>query len=267
MTNDPYTLRRGQAGAERLRILGAAMADSTDRFLRASELAEGMRCLDAGCGVGVVSRKLAEITGHCHGIDLDSQFLEIAQSDRLPNGVRLSQADVFELAPKPHFDVVYSRYLLSHLKDPGLAIRRLADVLKPGGLLLLEDVDFPGHVHHPPCPAFLNYLELYQKVVRKNGGDPCLGRKLYSMVLDCDLESVEMELVVSLQYRDPGKRVAELTLEHVASPLIDGGLVEAGELESVLQDLRAFSADSKSFMSIAPTYQIRARKPEIPGRR
>ena len=60
------------------------MADSTERFLRSSGLKEGMRCLDAGCGVGVVSRKLAEITGHCHGIDLDSQFLEIAQKDSLP---------------------------------------------------------------------------------------------------------------------------------------------------------------------------------------
>jgi len=267
MTNDPYTLRRGRAGAERLRILGAAMADSTERFLRSSGLKEGMRCLDAGCGVGVVSRKLAEITGHCHGIDLDSQFLEIAQKDSLPSGVSLGQVNVFDLAAEPLYDVVYSRYLLSHLKEPGLAIRRLADVLKPGGLLLLEDVDFPGHVHHPPCPAFLSYLELYQKVVRKNGGDPCLGRKLYSLVLDCNLESVEMELVVSLQYRDPGKRVAELTLEHVASPLIDGGLVEAAELENLLQDLRDFGANEKSFMSIAPTYQIRARKPVTPDKR
>ena len=104
-------------------------------------------------------------------------------------------------------------------------------------------------------------------MVRKNGGDPCLGRKLYSLVLDCNLESVEMELVVSLQYRDPGKRVAELTLEHVASPLIDGGLVEAAELENLLQDLRDFGANEKSFMSIAPTYQIRARKPVTPDKR
>ncbi len=267
MNDDPYTLRRGQAGADRLRILGAAMADSTERFLQRSGLTPGMRCLDAGCGVGVVSRRLAEITGHCHGIDLDSQFLEIARSGSLPPGLSLSQADVFQLAAEPLYDVVYSRYLLSHLEDPGLAIERLADVLKPGGLLLLEDVDFPGHVHHPPCPAFLRYLELYQKVVRKNGGNPCLGRTLYSLVLDCDLESVEMELVVSLQYRDPGKRVAELTLEHVASPLLNGGLVEAVELEELLRDLRAFRQDEKSFMSIAPTYQVKARKPEISGKR
>ena len=78
------------------------------------------------------------------------------------------------------------------------------------------------------------------------------------------LASVEMELVVSLQYREPGKRVAELTLEHVASPLIESGLVEATELENLLHDLRTFSADEKSFMSIAPTYQVRARKPVLP---
>ena len=267
MSADPYTLRRGQAGAERLRILGDAMAASTRRFLRESGLAAGMRCLDAGCGVGVVSRNLYELTGHCHGIDLDPQFVEMARRTHSEVGFTFETANLLEIQADPTYDVIYSRYLLSHLKEPESAVLKLVDLLKPGGLLLLEDVDFPGHVHHPPNSAFQRYLELYQEVVKLNGGDPCLGRKLYSLVLGCGLESVEMELIVSLQHRDPGKRVAELTLEHVTDSLTERGIIGADDLSRTLKELRDYRRDEGSFMSIAPTYQVRAKKPATPNRR
>jgi SAM-dependent methyltransferase len=48
--------------------------------------------------------------------------------------------------PDSGFDIVHARWLLHHLREPERAIRRMIDVLRPGGWLLLEDVDyFPIH--------------------------------------------------------------------------------------------------------------------------
>jgi SAM-dependent methyltransferase len=104
-------------------------------FLK-EEGARGRRILDAGCGTGWNLQDLS-VFGDTHGIDLSP--LAVITTRR--RGGRVTQGNVLELPyPESSFDVVTSFDVLYHgwVKDDAQAVRELARVLKPGGLILAK---------------------------------------------------------------------------------------------------------------------------------
>ena len=92
------------------------------------------RILDAGCGTGWNLQDLSDF-GDTHGIDLSP--LAVMTTRR--RGGRVTQGNVLELPyPASSFDVVTSFDVLYHgwVRDDAQAVRELARVLKPGGLIL-----------------------------------------------------------------------------------------------------------------------------------
>lgn len=259
-----YVLRRGEEGAQRLEVLGRAAWNSTRALLERTQPQKGWRCLDVGCGVGAVTTEIARLCGHCLGVDIDTGFIDFARGRSVDNprsGVDFQVGSLESLVEAPHtYDLVYSRYLLSHLQESEAAFGSLVSLVKPGGWLLLEDIDFPGHVHHPPNPAFRRYLELYEGVVSIRGGNARVGRELFGFAQRAGMAGIELSLVVALSHDDDSKRVAELTLEHISGALLSTGLAFQDELEKLLEGLRAYRADPGTLMSIAPTFQLRARR-------
>jgi 2-polyprenyl-3-methyl-5-hydroxy-6-metoxy-1,4-benzoquinol methylase len=58
-------------------------------------------------------------------------------------------SDVREVSGAPEFDIVYARFLLTHLSDPADAVNAFHRHLRPGGLLAVEDIDFSGYFTYP----------------------------------------------------------------------------------------------------------------------
>lgn len=258
---DTYTLKRGSEGARRLEILGRAMWPSTLALFQRAGLSAGQRCVDVGCGVGLVTEEVARLTGHCLGLDNDSEFLNYAKAHRQTVGASFQEFDIVHgVAEEGRFDVAFSRYLLSHLGNPLEALQKIVSLVRPGGLILVEDIDFPGHFHHPPSRAFARYLELYQAAVERRGGNPRLGRELFGMATTLGLTEIDIHLVVAVHHTGPSKAVAQLTLEHIGDALVGQGLLEHSELASLLDELKAYVEDPKTQVSIAPTFQLMARK-------
>jgi ubiquinone/menaquinone biosynthesis C-methylase UbiE len=171
---ESYVLRGGQAGAARLRLINRVKWPTTERLLGSAGLRAGMRVLDLGCGGGAVTLKMAALVGSAGevvGIDLDPSILRLAQQEadgsKLPVTFRHLEAE--ELNEEASYDFAYARYLMSHLRHPERALESMVRALRPGGLLAVEDVFFPGHICYPPSAAFDRYLELYQAVVRAKG--------------------------------------------------------------------------------------------------
>ena len=52
--------------------------------------------------------------------------------------------------PRNSFDVVYCRFLLLHLTDPQACLREMREVLKPGGIILIEDGNLMTAGSNPP---------------------------------------------------------------------------------------------------------------------
>jgi len=262
---ESYVLRGGQAGAARLRLINRVKWPTTERLLATAGLRAGMRVLDLGCGGGAVTLKMAALVGaegEVVGIDLDPSILRLAKEEaedsNLPVSFRHLGAE--ELDEAAAYDFAYSRYLMSHLRHPERALEAMVSALRPGGLLAVEDIFFPGHVCHPPNAAFDRYLELYGAVVRAKGADPAIGARLVGMTLDAGLSDVQVELVVPVFRDGEGKRVAQVTMEHIREAVVGAGLASDAEVDTVVADLEAFADDERTLMSIAPTFQVWGRK-------
>ena len=91
--------------------------------------------LDLGCATGWMTKMLSDI-GPAEGVDLSETAIEIAKK-RFP-GISYRAGDLYEisLASEP-VDVVVCQEVIPHVSDQPLLIRRIADVLKPGGYLII----------------------------------------------------------------------------------------------------------------------------------
>ena len=258
-----YIIGGGKAGSERLKVLARATWPTSEPFLEAAGLGEGMRCLDVGCGNGEIARRLlAKVgpQGEVVGWDCDARMIEIAgdwaRGSRANAQFRVFNIERDSLAEESAYDFAYARFLFSHLKDPARAIRKILDVLKPGGILAVEDVDFRGHFSHPECPAFDRFVQLYEAAGRKKGVDPWIGPKLLAILADAGLASVKMRVALPTFYQGDGKLMALLTMQNIQSALLDAQLATQDEINQIISELEHFTNDPRSIMSLPRLFQL-----------
>src|SRR6266853_4505638 len=93
------------------------------------------------------------------------------------------------------YDLVYARFLLSHLSEPERCLEAMVRACNVKGAIVLEDVDFSGSFCYPTCAAYERYTQLYQDVVNRRGGDANIGQKLPGMLRKAGAENVLVNVV------------------------------------------------------------------------
>lgn len=112
-----------------------AFIDDLTSELVSRYLPQSAHLLEAGCGTGLVLRRLQERAAQAVGIDLSMGMLRKAQSKRLD----VVCGSVTDLPfPDACFDVVCSFKVLAHVEPIEQALREMSRVLRPGGYLLTE---------------------------------------------------------------------------------------------------------------------------------
>ena len=262
-----YVIRGGEQGRARMRIIARAMWPTTEGLLVAAGLTPGMRCLDVGCGAGDVSLALARLVGaggRITGIDQDDiklQFArEDAERDRLDN-VEFSTSNVEQLEDDAEYDLVYARFLLTHLRDPAGVLRRMARAAKPGGVIVVEDIDHAGVFSHPPSPALEQFVSLYNRVVRSRGADPEIGPRLPALFREAGLAEPHLSHIQLVYLDGEAKQIHRITLENIAPALTAGALVTDTELEALARALDDFVARPDTIVSTPRIFQVWARRP------
>ncbi|HEX2219396.1 MAG TPA: methyltransferase domain-containing protein [Gemmatimonadales bacterium] len=263
-----YAIRGGEEGARRLDLLAQVMAPTTEAFLGSAGIAAGMVCLDIGCGAGHVSRRLAALVGPAGkvvGLDLDPVKLATARAEAERAGLENIEhrvADATAWSEPGRFDVVYGRFIVSHLAGRQGFIAQLRDALRPSGTLVLEDIDFSGAFCYPANAAYSRYCELYVQVIARRGGDANVGAKLYQLCLDAGLEDVHVGMVQPMHCRcTPEKSLSLSTMINIADAVLAEGLAGEEEVRETIAELRAFTEDPRSTIACPRIFQVRGRKP------
>ena len=91
--------------------------------------------LDVGCGEGGLARELRQVVPHVLAIDCDGPVIDRARQQDNGAGVEYVTGDFLTHDLRPgSFDVIVSVAALHHM-DPAAALRRMRELLRPGGTL------------------------------------------------------------------------------------------------------------------------------------
>jgi 2-polyprenyl-3-methyl-5-hydroxy-6-metoxy-1,4-benzoquinol methylase len=131
--------RTAQAGAIGM-LVAAYRLRAVGRFRR---LGPGQRLLDVGCGYGAFAAHAARETGcEVTGIDVDAGCLSAAMD---PTRVRYVAGTLAVLeGERGRFDAVTFFESLEHHAEPVQALRTARELLKPGGVCVVEVPNFDG---------------------------------------------------------------------------------------------------------------------------
>jgi 2-polyprenyl-3-methyl-5-hydroxy-6-metoxy-1,4-benzoquinol methylase len=191
----------------RLAGLSAQFDPVTIRHLAAVGVAAGWHCLEVGAGTGSIARWLAATagsTGRVVATDIDTQFL-----DDLPRPpVEVVRHDITgDPLEQDAFDLIHVRAVLQHLPSRREVITRLVTALRPGGVLVLEDIvageallPVLGRVVSPSSKAavFARLMPAMVAGIRAAGGDPEFGLELPAALVAAGLRDVDAELTSRL---------------------------------------------------------------------
>lgn len=108
---------------------------------------QGQRVLEVSFGTGYLLMQYAN-KFETHGIDINARMVAVAKRNLEKSGVSadLKQANVEQLPyVDEYFDTVISTMALSGYPDGARAMSEIRRVLKPGGRLILIDVNYPAN--------------------------------------------------------------------------------------------------------------------------
>ncbi len=127
------------------------MPDILESFklqLKWMDIKEGNQVLDIGCGIGVQAMEMARYVGNngkVTGTDLSEAMIAIAKSSasslNLPLEFQVADA-LHQPFPDESFDSVRTERVLMYIKDTDAAFTEFKRLLKPGGRLVIFDVDW-----------------------------------------------------------------------------------------------------------------------------
>jgi len=263
---DRYVIRGGEKGYERLLLLARDRWPDTAALFARAGLTAGMRCIDLGCGGGAVTLEMARLVapgGSVTGVDMDEVKLDLgrrAAAERGLANLEFRPLNVMVWDEPGGYDVVYCRFLLQHLSQPGDLLRRMWAGVRPGGVLIVEDADFDGWCCHPPNEAFDFFLRTYSQVLRRHGGDHAAGRKLYGYFLAADIPDPHVTLVHPLHIEGEAKTLAWTTLEATAEAIVCERIASEGEVLAALSTLLQFSTDPRTLICGPRVFQLWSRR-------
>jgi SAM-dependent methyltransferase len=210
--------------------------------------------------------------GEVIGLDLDETKLELARIEAARCGIEnvsYSYGDVTNGSLPNGLDLVYARFVLTHLVEPAGAVRGFVDSLQPGGVCVLEDIDASGAFCYPESDAYRAALDLYCATARDRGVDPRVGLRLPQLLRQAGCEGVAVQVTQPVGARTDvvgeadAKLIMALTIEAITDSAVEAGLTTPQEMHALVEELHALVRDEGTFMSMPRVVQAWGRRPSL----
>ena len=150
VTEDKYfaSSEQDEIELERLGLLHQIFDPYTIENMEAIGITESWRCLDVGAGAGSIASWMSDCVGSSGSVvatDINLRFLNQLNKPNLEVRQHNIVNDDIE---NNSYNLVHCRFLLMHLNEYKIALRKMAEAVKPGGWLLIEELDY--------CTAYAN---------------------------------------------------------------------------------------------------------------
>jgi SAM-dependent methyltransferase len=230
----PYILNNASAVEyERLDLMSKILDPWTREYLTALGVRDGWHCLELGGGNGSIAEWLAAkvgSSGSVTAIDINPVLLQLLPAQNLS----VQRMDLrTDGLPAESYDLVSCRALLHQIADYApQVLARMAEAVRPGGWLLIQEPDF----HLAPTTEPEVWARTWEGLIewgRANGVDWLIGRKLPGMVNALGIGHPEAKTdVQNIRGRDRGAVYFQLFFAEVRDRLIAGGQLDAATIDA-----------------------------------
>ncbi len=214
--------------------------------------------LDVGAGTGALTLDLAwrvGLNGLVTALDNDAEALKIAQSLAERVGVKIATllGDATALPVKDATqDMAVSRYLFQHLPDPSAVLFQMRRVTRPGGRIMIIDVDDGVALCEP---LVSQHLAALRKAIRtlqlQRGGNRLIGRQLYRLMREVGLGAIQVIVIprvrLGIQNGRSSAEIEAFQIERLLrerEELINSGLMTAHDFDAAISEMeREFAQD------------------------
>ncbi|NTV05893.1 MAG: class I SAM-dependent methyltransferase [Chlorobiaceae bacterium] len=114
-----------------------------------------MRALEFGCGTGLVTMEIASLAGSIVAIDTSREMLAVFYEKIRTSGItNIETREIDLLSPlqnglqQESFDLIYSSMTLHHISDTAGFLNRISNILAPGGMIAIADLDKEDGLFH-----------------------------------------------------------------------------------------------------------------------
>ena len=231
---------------------------------------EGMRVADVCCGSGKTTAILHELSqpgGTVLGLDGSPRRIDYANTHYRNPGIEFVCRDIRDpLDDLGTFDFVWVRFVIEyHRKDSVRLVEQISQIVKPGGILCLIDLDY-NCMSHWGVPRRLEktLFELMAVLEQNADFDPYAGRKLYSYLYQLDYNEICVSVKAhhliygNLKATDAYNwtKKIEKASKKVQFPFTD----YEGKYEVFFSEFMQFFSDPGRF-SYTPIISVRGQKP------
>lgn len=238
--SDPYVLGGTQTEQQRLLAQAAEFEVQSRWLLDQIDIRPGWLAVDVGCGPIGILNLLAERVGKegsVIGLEREERFVTMARSEIARRGLRnveIVQGDALNTGlPKAAFDLVHERLVMINVPDPEALLQEMISLLRPGGTIVLQDVDDISYTCVPLHPSWTALLDAFHAVIHANGGNAYVGRELAGYLRGADIKNIRVKIHVGTVNPGEYRRTHLLSLlEVLYDKVIGSGVLTERQLSN-----------------------------------
>jgi SAM-dependent methyltransferase len=266
-----YVLDGTDRDLRRLLSISQESAEMARSAFRRVGVQEGWSAIDCGCGpIGgiAVMAEMVGPSGRIVGVDFSASAVAQARAVASSLGlgdVEVIEGDVNELDPATvgvPFDLAYTRLFLMHQAHPVQTLRHIASLLRPGGVLVVQEpLPTPPPRSHPHVEALAGYWALLHRLLQRAGVPPGLVEDLPRYAREAGFEVDGVSGYFSTLAPEVGFDLHATTIAAARERAISSGVATEREVDDLILSLRAAKPDQHEWVTSPFFLDLTLRKP------
>jgi SAM-dependent methyltransferase len=206
-------------------------AENRHTLYSLAKLETASRVLEVGSGTGAILHEISDMSSaHAFGIDSDAQVVSFAKAFDADTNYAIGDGINLPF-PNACFDICLCHFLLLWVQDPQALLEEMKRITKSEGMILaLAEPDYGGRIDYPEELEPMGREQA--EALRRQGADPCMGRKLRRLFSDADLVNVHVGVLGGQWYGLPDQMTINSENANLSRDL--GGQITAKELDAYI---------------------------------